>query len=213
MSRYLCLPKNLGIDHVEILKVRIDERLVPRAVYCELEASLQLHQLIVIEALPLVIQVDLAFNRYAELKLIAAFEAYAVLDLHHVKGFPIENLRVELDEDLEPRMLDGSILRRPYRLWPHLHDVPSMFGRRVSTTEGQSSVASAAPKPVLGLRIVVVYRDLHRICALTRLTPLVRKEWLDLLLEHLTQLMCRVRRIDRWLHVIDVNVAHLLGKC
>lgn len=213
MSRYLRLPKNLGIDHVEIIEARIDERLVPRAVYCELEASLQLHELIVIEALPLVIQVDLAFNRYAELKLIAAFEAHAVLDLHHVKSFPIENLRVELDEDLEPRMLDGSILRRPYRLWPHLHYVPSMFGRRVNATEGQGSMASAAPKPVLGLCIIVVYRDLHRICAFTRLTPPVRKEWLDLLLEHLTQLMCRVRRINRGLHVVDVNVAHLLGKC
>ena len=43
--------------------------------------------------------------------------------------------------------------------------------------------------------------------------PSIDEEGLDLLMEHLTKFKSRVGRVNRWLHVVDVHVAHLLCKC
>ena len=138
--------------------------------------------------MPLVIHINLANYRYAEFKLIAALEAHAVLHFDHVKSFPVKNVRVELELDFDPWVLDSSFLVFPDRRWPHLHDVSLIFGCRVKSAEGQSSMTGAAPKVVLELFVIIVYRLFNLVCAVVcaLLVPPVREERFDLLFEHLT---------------------------
>ena len=122
-SLYLRLPEDLRVDYIEVQELREDFIVVPRRVNCELEACLQLKQLEVVQALPLVVHVKLADDWNAEFELVPAFQTNTILDLDHVEGLAIEHICIQLKKDLEPRMLDGPIFGVPFWLWPHLHNV------------------------------------------------------------------------------------------